>query len=33
MLSLLASAMISEVEDRFTDVLSLLSSSHEWINY
>ena len=32
MLSLLASAMISEVEDRFTVVLSLLSSSREWIN-
>ena len=32
MLNLLASAIISEVEDMFTDVLSLLSSSREWIN-
>ena len=32
MLSLLVSAMTSEGEDRFTDVLTLLSSSREWIN-
>ena len=32
MLILVASAMISEVEDRFTDVLKLLSLSREWIN-
>ena len=32
MLSFVASAMISEVEDRFTDVLKLLSLSREWTN-
>ena len=31
--NLVASAMISEVADRFTDVIKLLSLSREWINY
>ena len=32
MLSLVASVMISEMEDRFTGVFKLLSISREWIN-
>ena len=32
MLSLVASAMTSEVEGRFTDVFKLLSINREWIN-
>ena len=32
MLSLVASAMISEMEDRFTGVFKLLSLSREWIS-
>ena len=31
-LSLVASAMMSQMEDRFTDVFKLLSLSREWVN-